>query len=334
MSLRRANAIGLRLQRRLQRKKPGYWGGGRERDDEKELSRLDSGLDLEVLHQGLGFLVEMTETQDTMARAEAVARCQELLQFELSMLPRLPQEDINIELRGTLHDFDLWVFTRVVQAILSGISPEEARPLWQPILSLPVAAHDWVRQFFVEWFRIGLQLKPPTFEPIWREMISYILASPMWNPSRKFGWFHVHDVVAEAMGLRSSSQTLGDASHQELVAGMAPVYQRWAETWAGRADLTTSFAYFLTTEAGGVLLPMGYRQIAANLDSFSDYDWSRERLTDALSAAIRAGWKKYGRALQADPALWNSFLTILNALCARSDDIALAIRNEVTRQNQ
>jgi hypothetical protein len=249
------------------------------------------------------------------------------------MLPNLPQADVNVELRGTLYDFDHWVFTRVVQAILSGISPEEARPLWKPILDLPVAAHDWVREFFVEWFRIGLHLKPPTFEPIWRELISYILGSPMWSRERKFGWYHVHDVVAEAMGLRSSSQTLGNASHQQLVARMARFYQQWAEIWAGRADLTTSFAYFLATEAGSELLPMGYRQIAASLNSFSDYDWSRERLTDALSAAVRAGWKKFDRGLQADPNLWNSFLTILNALCARNDDIALAIRNEVTRQN-
>lgn len=333
LSLRKANALGVRLLRRVERRKPGYWGLGRDREEGKKFHRLNAGLDLELVRQGLGFLAEMTYAAKTSERADVLASGSELLEFELSMIPKMSLEDVDIDLEGTLYEFDIWAFERVVQIMLSGVSLAEARGLWKPILDLPIAAHQWVREFFVEWFRLGLASGADTFQPIWEEMVSYVLDSTTWSPNRRFNSFHVHDVVAEMMGIRSAQRTLGNASHANLIERMAPLYKRWAAIWVGHADLARSFAQFLATEAGSVLLPMGLCELATRLDSFSDYDWRRDHLQDTFSSAVRACWKKNGQRLRSDGGLWKCFLAVLNELCARNDDLSLAIRLELARES-
>jgi hypothetical protein len=326
MGLRKANELGRRLLRRLEVRRPGLWGLGRERGHREKLERVEPGLDLEVVRQGMGFLIEMTA--DASQRAQALGWVSELLRFELGMLPEMPEGDVNAEVEGPRYDFDTWVFARVVQLLLSGISSDEARSLWKPILDLPVAAHEWVRGFFTEWFHLGLALKSRDFARIWEEMAAYALDLPAWTSGRRFRRYYVHDVVGEMMGIRSSLDTLGDKSHAELVERMAPLYERWAALWVRKADLARSFAYFLATDSGSVLLPMGLRHLAAALDSYSDYDWRTDRLQDAFSAAVRTCWKKYRQRLTSDAAFWKAFVDVLNALCARGDEVALAIRAE------
>src|SRR6266850_4314957 len=334
ISLLSAERIGQRLLRRVQRKLPGYWDGPiRDRDDELKVSRKYLALDLSVLQNGLGFLAEMTESAEGAERSEVTRRSCELLEFELGTVPEIPQEDVDIEIHGSLYEFDIWAFERAVQAMMK-LTPSEARQFWKPILRLPVPAHEWIREFLVQWFRFGLTSGSSTFQPIWSEMTSYILDSLTWTPARKHGWFHVHQIVGEVMGLPSAIQSLGQAKHTALVEAMSPLYERWAAQWIEHPDLATPFAYFLSMDSGTVLLPAGIRHLAAHLDSFSDFEWRRERLTDSLSAAVRACWKKYQNELRADPEFWKAFLAILNALCARNDALALAIRSEATRRTE
>jgi hypothetical protein len=92
--------------------------------------------------------------------------------------------------------------------------------------------------------------------------------------------------------------------------------------------------YCLSTESGSVLLPSGMRHLAEVLGSFSDFEWNQEHLTDALSAAVRVCWKKYGQQMRSDREFWKAFVTILNALCVRHDAVALQIRTEVTRSGE
>jgi hypothetical protein len=212
--------------------------------------------------------------------------------------------------------------------MVSGISLTEARGFWEPILKLPVAAHDWVRAFLEVWFRIGLAGNTKNFESIWSEMIRHMLDSQTWSPDSKYGWYHVHDVVAELMGIRSARTSLGQAKYVPLVKAVAPAYERWMGRWIKEGDLATSLAYFLSTESGSILLPQGMRHVAAVLPSFSASEWRRERLTDALSAAVRTCWKKYRDQVRSDPDFWKAFLTVLNALCARQDAVALSIQLE------
>jgi hypothetical protein len=324
--LRKANELGRRVLRRLEAKRPERWGFGSERGHREKLDRVESGLDLEVVRHGMGFLTE--KTADASQRAEVLDRVGELLQFELGLLPEMPPGDVDAEVEGPLYEFDTWVFGRVVHLLLSGITPEEARGLWKPILDLPAAAHESVREFFAQWFHMGLALNSPDFGQIWEEMVAYVLDSPAWGPDSRFRHSHVHEVVGEMMGIRSALETLGDKSHANLIERMAPSFESWAAQWVGQASLARSFAYFLATDAASLLLPMGIRQLAKALDSLSDYDWRRDRLKDAFSTAVRMGWKKYRQQLRSDPVFWAAFLAVLNALCARGDELSLAIRAE------
>jgi hypothetical protein len=331
--LARADRIGKRMLRRREGKSEDerYWRGAAR--DERRLHRESAGLDLEVLRQGFGFLAEMTPVAAGAERTELLTRCRELLQFAFSMIPETTKGDVDVDIEGMLNEFDYWVFSRIVNVMLSGISLAEAQGLWEPILRLPVAAHDWVRAFLEVWFRVGLAGNTKDFETIWSEMIRHMLDSQAWSPDWKYGWYHVHDVVAELMGIRSARISLGQAKYVPLVKAVAPAYERWMERWIKEGDLATSFAYFLSTESGSILIPQGMRHIAAVLPSFSDSEWRRERLTAALSAAVRTCWKKYRDQVRSDPDFWKAFLTVLNALCARQDAVALSIQLEVVRSS-
>jgi hypothetical protein len=326
IGLAKADEMGRRLLRRIEAKRPERWGLGRERDPREKLDRIESGLDLEVVRQGMGFLIEMTA--DASHRAEVLDRVKELLRFELSMLPEIPEGDVNVEVEGPRYEFDGWVFGRTVQLLLSGITPEEARSLWEPILDLPVAAHEWVKGFFTEWFHLGLALEGSSFPRIWEEMVNYVLDSPQWRPGRRYRRYHVHQVVGEMMGIRSTLETLGNKAHADLIEAVAPLYERWAGLWVKEADLARSFAYFLATDSGSTLLPMGIGHLAGALDSYSDHDWRTDHLQDAFSGVVRMAWKKYREQLTSNDVLWKAFLALLNALCARGDEVALAIRTE------
>jgi hypothetical protein len=240
---------------------------------------------------------------------------------------------VDVDIEGTLNEFDYWVFNLIANVMISGISLAEARQFWQPILELPVAAHDWVRAFLEAWFRAGLAENTKNFEAIWFEMIKHMLDSRSWSPEWKYGWYHVHGVVAELMGIRSARTLLGQAKYVRLVEAAAPLYERWMDRWIKEGDLATSVAYFLSTESGSVLIPQGLRHIAAVLPSFSDYEWRRERLTDALSSMVRTCWKKYRGQVRSDPDFWKAFLIVLNALCALQDAMALSIQLEVARSS-
>lgn len=331
MALKKADLIAKRILRRRQRRDRDYLEARRLGRDERRLHRESAGLDIEVLRHGFGFLAEMTEVAAPAERPELIARCSELLEFALSLIPDTPNGDVDVDIEGPLYDFDYWVFQRVAHVMLSGASPPQAREFWERVLKLPVAAHEWVRAFLGEWFRLGLARDAKNFEAIWSEMIAYVLDSEVWSPAWKHGWYHVEDVVAEMMGIRSASQLLRRGNNASLIERMAPLYERWAERWVGRPDMATSFAYFLSTESGSVLLPWGMRRLAAAIPAFSGYDWRRERLTEALSAAVRTFWKKFREQVRSDPELWKAFLVVLNALCARQDAVALAIHSEVTR---
>ena len=139
------------------------------------------------------------------------------------------------------------------------------------------------------------------FQTVWEEMVKHVLNSRAWSVDRKYSWFDVHNVVAELMGIRSAIRLLGKAKHAPLVEAMAPLYERWAETWMKHSDLVSSFMYFLSTESGSVLLPTGMRHLAEVLGSFSDFEWKQECLTDALSAAVRVCWT----SLQVAGFTWN-----------------------------
>ena len=332
MPLKRADVVGKRMLRRRQTRDSDYSQQARSFGrDERRLHRESAGLDIEVLRCGFGFLAEMTEVASPAERPELVARCKELLDFALSMIPKVSKEDVDVDIEGPLHDFDHWVFERMVHVMLGGVSLAEARDFWEPILKLPVAAHEWVRAFFEEWFRLGLASNAKNFDAIWSEMIAYMLDSDVWSPAWTYGWYHVDEVVAELMGIRSASRSLGQAKNASLVETMAPFYDRWAQRWIDRSDLAISFAYFLSTESGSVLLPTGIRHLARVLPSFSDHDWGREHLREALSAAVRMFWKRFRAQMRSDSELWKAFVTVLNALCARQDAIALEIQSEMSK---
>lgn len=76
---------------------------------------------------------------------------------------------------------------------------------------------------------------------------------------------------------------------------------------------------------------MGIKKLACGLTSYSDYDWDREHLGNALAASLRACWSFRKRDLETDRELHTAFLAILNELCKRLHPEGLQLRREVAQ---
>ena len=101
-------------------------------------------------------------------------------------------------------EFDGWVFGIVSRAIPRLTPAENPDSLWNPILDLGPRAHDWVERFFWNWFTDGLQASgsPSNFVRVWRWMIMYAIASPVWDRSAP-GSYQLDAMVIELLGLNA-----------------------------------------------------------------------------------------------------------------------------------
>lgn len=330
MSLARADRLGTRLvATQVRRSRPWELEYAAHRGSNGQSSRRSSGLDLEVLRLGFAFLGLVGEIPPGTERDDMLRQCEEFLEFELSMVPKV-LGDRETRSHGPIYEFDQWLFQVLSEVLCADISPSVAEGFWRPILATGMVAQDWIEAFLMEFFRTGLGQGTDRnrFARIWKQMIAYAFTSPAWGAKRDHNWYERENLWSTLMGLRYGAQTLGLAEHRALIEEVAPEYQRWASTWLGHSSSAVSFAYFLASESGRVLLPMGLPELAKAMGSFNDYEWRRERVTDALSAAVRMAWRSRREDLRTNREFWEAFQAILNALCTRLDSVALQIRTE------
>ncbi|MBZ5501471.1 MAG: ABC transporter ATP-binding protein [Acidobacteriia bacterium] len=329
-SLDRADRLGTRLARkRIRKSRPWEIEYAAHREREDGTSRRNSGLDLEVLRLSFAFLGPAIETASGAERNDILRWCGEFLDFELSMMPKVMDENADRS-HGPIYDFDRWVFQIAAHVICTDLSREKAERFWRPILEQGVVAEEWVEGFLIEFFRVGLSegVSQDRFARVWKEMVEFANGSTVWATKGGRNWYRLETLWSSLMGQRYGVQLLGRVEYRALLENMAPEYGRWVRAWLGHAGSAVSFAYLLASDSGSVLLPMGLPQLAKAMDSFEDYEWRQERLTDALSSAVRTAWRSCRKELQTDRNFWEAFQTILNTLCTRLDAVAVQIRSE------
>ena len=339
--LQKVETLGRRLTERVMRQKMAprvrrakqEWEAARGLSNrDRKLDREHPDIDLEVIQNGFGFLIDMIRNRLPGEQEKVRHYMDELFNVEMRTLPSSPSRDPHSEIQGTPYSYDIWIMERVADFIASTNSIEVARQLYRPILDLGAPGRHWVEDFLQAWIAIGLQRAPDltTFATVWRDMVEYAMALPIWQPNNSNYWSPTETLAADLMGLRErASLVLGLTKYRSVVIAMVPVFEQWAKAWLKYASVAAWFARFLSTDTGDVLLAQGISQLAAVVNSFRDDDWHRYGLGALLTEALAACWKHLRREVESQSDLRTAFLKILTELTARQIPEALHLRTKV-----
>jgi hypothetical protein len=234
------------------------------------------------------------------------------------------------EIDGLPDHFDTWVFGLVAGAVPCLTPAEDRRSLWQPILDLGSAAHQWVERFFWDWVTDGLRAaqSPQDFVRLWADMIEHALASPAWDPTVN-RTYDLEGMVFQLLGFDSRMNKLGqNPAFGQAVAGMESVFARAAQRWFNMPKVVTGFLNFVIQPAAAGLLLPGIKWLAAAVPSFDSYDW-KYGLEENLIAFLHACWEREHHRISGDPSLQGAFLSLLACVVSRGGHAAIALRDRV-----
>jgi hypothetical protein len=298
-------------------------GGSRE-----EIYPEMFALDDHVLAEALAWL-DPNAAQSSDERARWLTLIRALLQLTLETVPVLEDPD-HQEIRGLPSEFDGWVSAIVSRAIPRLTPAENPDSLWKPILDLGASAHDWVERFFWSWFTNGLRASdsPSDFVRVWRSMILYVIASPLWDGSAAPS-YHLDEMVIELLGLNARWGALAaDEKFAPALATMVNVFGQSADKWFHMPRVVRNFLYFVVQPAATQLLLPALSWISKAVASFSNYDW-RDGIEEGLVEYLRICWQRARETILANPALQKSYFALLASVVSRGGHAAIALRDRV-----
>jgi len=299
--------------------------------DRDELSREMPHIDVEVLRRGLGYLQSALVDAEHRAPRD-IELFQQLFALEVDTFPKEDTEQGWRRMSGTPYDFDRWVLQLAASYIAYSASLSEARRYYRPLFDIGPVAHYWLEDFFRDWVISGLPLTPNVsgHVEIWRDMAEYVQTLPDWQPTKP-GFFCIAEyVVHYLVGIHEDQlQVYGAAEYRPIVSAMAVTLEEWAQRWLGYASLAQWYANFITTESGKVLLAQGIQQLAGEVNSYRDEDFSRYTLGSLLTKALSVAWLELRTIVENDEKFREAFLAILTTLCAKLVPEALNLRGKV-----
>ena len=298
-------------------------GGSRE-----EIYPEILGLDERVLTAALAWL-DPNAAQSSDERTCWLSLTRALLQLTLETVPMLDDPD-HQEIRGMPTEFDGWVFGIVSRAIPRLTPAENPDSLWNPILDLGPRAHDWVEHFFWNWFTDGLQASgsPSNFVRVWRWMIMYAIASPVWDRSAP-GSYQLDAMVIELLGLNARWGALAaDEKFTPALATMIDVFGQSAARWFRMPRVVRNFLYFVVQPAATQLLLPALSWLSKAVASFNNYDW-RDGIEERLVEYLHVCWQRDRESILANPVLKQSYFALLASVVSRGGHAAIALRDRV-----
>jgi hypothetical protein len=162
-------------------------------------------------------------------------------------------------------------------------------------------------------------------------MADYAMNLPGWRPRTPGVWCPAEYLMISLMGLHKLSvSVLGSPRHRASVQAMTSTFDRWAFIWLKFALSASCFAYFLSTDSGRQLLPLGIKHLSSVVGSFDDRDWYQHELGPLFTNVAASCWTQARQEVETQPDVRASFLTVLATLCARQIPEALHLRTKVS----
>jgi hypothetical protein len=286
------------------------------------------GFDGRVLTAGFGWL-DVSAASSPEERARWLDLIRTFLDLVLANLPETDDAG-HQEIDGLPTDFDSWVFSRAVEAIVVMTPAEDSALLWEPILNLGAPGHHWVERFYSNLFTDGVRAaaSPQQFVTIWRTMIEYALANPRWDRTTQ-GSYGLDEMVFELLGFDSRWGGLPqNPEYAAAVGSLSDVFAAAAGKWFAMQHVTRGFLRFAVLPAAGRLLLPALSWLGPIFSGFRDYGW-RDGVEEALVNYLRRCWELEGSRIANDAQLKQAFLTLVATAVARGSHPALALRDRI-----
>jgi len=168
---------------------------------------------------------------------------------------------------------------------------EKPQMYWEKILSIGPAAHYWIDEFFLSWFRRGLGGEvSASFVREWRKMAEHAYTLPQWNVKQRK---HLYDHQRIWWYLFGMSQHLVDCwgkNHRTMVEDMKDVYERWANSYLEEPMSALQFAAFLRLPAADGIRLDGVLWLERKSAQTDQEYWKTYNIQDVVAEVLDNCW--------------------------------------------
>ncbi|AFE06036.1 hypothetical protein COCOR_04801 [Corallococcus coralloides DSM 2259] len=208
------------------------------------------------------------------------------------------------------------------------LSPAEARPVWEAVLSCGPKAHYALQYFTRNLFLLLNQgCDVERFRPLWRSLVQYALDAK-WG-ARDLYWPYGERLLGDLLGF--GNEDLLKHLPSKSVPDMRDLYDRWAQAHLGHSEESVRrFCRFLSSEVGTFLRLDGLRWISAALRvSKTGRQWWRDENGDALVELLDTALTRNAPALANDAKAREALVELAAELAARNIPIALTLQERI-----
>lgn len=296
----------------------------------KKLRRRNFGLDVEILLAAFGGLPPLTEAKDSSERKHWMTIFREMLSVYLRTLPSEEGNDQEWE-------YENWEVDRKILGIIASrlfqCTSIEQRRLWEPILSLPPAAHHHISQFLGDVLMETIRVEPAKISeliPIWRAMVEFLFDSPLWTgTSNRYG----HKVWKCLFFYDGWNRSVRDEDHAPLVAALHDLFARHASTLGHDAYGQSDFAAFVISDAGKQLLVDVFEWLEPNWQNAGSYFWKTVATQGHFKNMLQLAWQNHFNDIRQRPKALKAFKILTMNLAAQQDSIAIEIQKQIADGN-
>jgi hypothetical protein len=229
--------------------------------------------------------------------------------------------------------YDIWTPDQHIFDIIAARIFECAREarvqLWQPILNLPPAAHDYITPFLDAVLLESMRKDPLRIDellPIWQEMAEYLFALPKWTPLRARG---CEEVWRRIFLYGTPFPSIREEIFASFVDGLRSLFERHARTLAEDADEQSSLVSFLTTKAGERLLVDALVWLHPSWEQASGWFWKTAVERSHFSQLLEHAWRHHLGEIRKNPDALKAFKTLTLRLAAQQVPIALEVQQQI-----
>lgn len=309
---------------------PSDW---RDCDDPARFTEVDTvrrkwpgspGMDFYVVRCSNEWLPSPDRARDPAEREEVIR----FWQAALHVVTARPLADLDRRDSQYPEDGERWVLENTAVTVLDLRADEKPELLWQPILDLHSAAHDWPEVFAHSLHRHALesQATPTGYGPLVRLIVQRAFVDVAGR--RRWPW---HERVWDALiGIDGYSRDLWEARHAETVRGLSDVFSLWMEKVPLDGRRLGNFAAWLCCPAAGPIRLRTLHWILGRIRVDEDHVLYRvEEAQDAIANLMNVVWDKDEASLRVAPEAFSAFRGLLAWLGDRQNALGLELLGRI-----
>ncbi len=303
--------------------------------------RIQRGRGFEPKHIQAGFswLGKIELETDSASRIKWLATIENILHGFLRPLGGIEEALIDNEGDDTFFvsptQWDTWIFDLIATVIPKLEQDENARILWEPILSFGLDRVNWVDSFISAWFIHGLKVsgREEMFFHEWKNMIDFAWSCENWRHSKVRSHHSDDELFRHLMGFSSFGFSyFEDVKYRPFIKEMKPEFDKWTAEFLPHPEATSYFANFLIYPSAKDHLHDGIKTLAHATSNFQESHWQDfYYLERSLLDLLEYDWKENSRLIKKDASVRRDYWTILKTMLDRQIPRAMELQDRIAR---